>query len=277
MSRENRSWFGGQARLAVSCLASLLLLLTHVQTTSTAAPELTNGAPIAPAPQENDPANAATAAAPQASGTVVIKANVALNIRRGPHSGYYNTNGSYPRGKTVTVECRTYGQTLTGTVRKSRVWYRVSKRKYISQAYVDIVKEPHVCSETKVNDYPYAGQCPSTGGPIGGPTRDEWNYTKGQCTSFAAFRADQRLDVNLSGLGNARDWNNNFNKSGTMPLVGSIAVAEGGALGHVAYVAQVNSNGTFTVEEYNWSGPCKYGTRTGLTVSSNGFSSFIYP
>lgn len=273
MLGERITWLSRGGRIAVACLVSIFMAITQFQTAI--AQDVPEPGPSGGALEAHQIGQVTLENEPQASGTVIVKANVALNSRKGPHSGYYDVNGSYPRNQQLTVECRTYGETLTGTVRKSRVWYRVSSRKYISQAYVDIVKEPHVCSETKVNDYPHQGDCPPTGG--GPENRDQWGYTRGQCTSFAAWRGQQRLGVNLGGLGNARDWNNNFSKTGTMPLVGSIAVAEGGVLGHVAYVAQVNADGTFTVEEYNWSGPCKYGVRTGLSRSSNGFSSFIYP
>lgn len=216
-----------------------------------------------------------------AQGTGIVRANSAVNIRRGPHSGYYSTNGSYANGTTVTILCKTFGQSVSGPAGSSNRWYKTGGRKYVSGGYLEITKNPGNCTEPTGDDYTWSGQCPATGSPPGSPSRDPWGYTKGQCTSFVSFRAQARLTRDLSGLGNAREWNDRAPSKGisvgTTPLIGAVAVSESGPLGHVAYVTQVNSNYSFTVEEYNVAGQCEHGVRTGLTLANSEFSSFIYP
>lgn len=80
---------------------------------------------------------------------------------------------------------------------------------------------------------------------------------------------------NMKGhlFGNADTWADNARNIGyrvdSVPTVGSIAafgpgVSGAGSRGHVALVAVVNSNGTITIEEYNWWDPYphNYGSRT---------------
>lgn len=214
-----------------------------------------------------------------AKGTGTVKANSAVNIRRGPHSGYYSTNGSYPNGTTLTLLCKTFGQKVTGPAGTTNRWYKTAGRKYVSGGYLVVTKTPGNCTEPTGDDYPWSGQCPTPPGV--GNERDTWNYTKGQCTSFVAFRAQGRLGKNLSGLGQASEWNNRAPAKGisvgTMPLIGAVAVSESGTYGHVAYVTKVNSDFSFTVEEYNYVAKCKHGVRANLTLANSSFSSFIYP
>lgn len=208
-----------------------------------------------------------------AQGAGIVSANPAVNVRRGPHSGYYSTNGKHADGETLTFECKTFGQTITGPTGTSNRWYKTGKRKYVSGAYLTITQNPSNCTEAPKDDYPWPGPCTTE--------RESYNYTKRQCTSFAAFRADKRLSRDVSGLGNARDWNDRAPSKGisvgTTPLIGAIAVSESGSLGHVAYVTQVNSDYSFNVEEYNYGKVCAHGTRTGLTLANSTFNNFIYP
>jgi surface antigen len=60
------------------------------------------------------------------------------------------------------------------------------------------------------------------------------------------------------------------------PRVGDIAVRDSGTWGHVAYVAKVNADGSFMVEEYNWARPDTYSYRKATRgEGSSQFSSFI--
>lgn len=83
-------------------------------------------------------------------------------------------------------------------------------------------------------------------------------YPWGQCTWWAA---QQRLDENLEGLGNAWSWaynaSSNGLSTGTTPAVGATVVFQPGvqgasSLGHVAHVVAVNGNGSFQVSEMNY-------------------------
>jgi hypothetical protein len=85
-----------------------------------------------------------------------------------------------------------------------------------------------------------------------------WNYIVGQCTRWVA----QNLSWIPAGLGNAKDWLANAAAKGypitSTPAPGRAVVYGGGggysALGHVALVTAVNSNGTFEVSEMNYRG-----------------------
>lgn len=87
---------------------------------------------------------------------------------------------------------------------------------------------------------------------------DGHGYFEGECVSFAAWaiRSDGRAHSKSPDfLGNANQWHGASSTS--TPAVGEIAQWDGnvhgaGSLGHVAYVAAVNSNGTIQVYEYNW-------------------------
>ena len=128
------------------------------------------------------------------------------------------------------------------------------------------------------DDYPYRG---ATSGV------DRWNFYKGQCTSFAAWRVNHNLGVSFSNSykgqhwGNANHWDNAARAAGIpvtgTPRVGDIAVRNSGTWGHVAYVAKVNSNGTFYVEEYNHVRSDTYSYRlSSRGEGSSQFSQFIH-
>lgn len=77
--------------------------------------------------------------------------------------------------------------------------------------------------------------------------------------------------MNGGHWGNASNWDNNATTLGyivdTTPARGAIAQwnADEGCdcpYGHVAWVSTVNANGSVVVEEYNYSNPYAYGTRT---------------
>lgn len=83
-------------------------------------------------------------------------------------------------------------------------------------------------------------------------------YPWGQCTWWAA---QQRLDENLEGLGNAAQWAYNAPahglRTGTTPVAGATVVFQGGvqgasSLGHVSHVVTDYGNGSFLVSEMNY-------------------------
>ncbi|MBL3699753.1 CHAP domain-containing protein [Leucobacter luti] len=118
---------------------------------------------------------------------------------------------------------------------------------------------------------------------------DEWNFAHRQCTSFVSWRLNQVNKVPFSnqykGLyrwGNAADWAASARSVGirvdTTPEIG--AVAWSGAYykgaswaGHVAWVADVLSDGRVVIEEYNYGWAGAYYTRT---IQANDFQGYIH-
>ncbi|QXJ25625.1 CHAP domain-containing protein [Actinomadura graeca] len=98
---------------------------------------------------------------------------------------------------------------------------------------------------------------------------DRWNFFQRECTSFAAWRLNQRgvrFNNNYKGVrwSNASNWDDAARRARIRvdknPTVGSIAQWNSGRFGHVAYVAR-SSGGTVLVEEYNRRGTHRYGQR----------------
>lgn len=75
-------------------------------------------------------------AADAATGTVHTRSGSPLTIRSGPHvSG--RAVGSLRNGTSFTIDCQTYGDTVSGKYGTSRLWDHVSGRHgYVSDAYV---------------------------------------------------------------------------------------------------------------------------------------------
>lgn len=105
-----------------------------------------------------------------------------------------------------------------------------------------------------IDDYPYKND------PIN--TADPWAFYKRECVSFCCWRVRKRTPftnfTNFYGgvrWGNAITWDNAARQVGirvdSTPAVGSIAVRNTGTYGHVAYVREVNTDGSFDTEEYN--------------------------
>jgi surface antigen len=229
-------------------------------------------------------------AANAATGTVHTS-SASLSVRSGPGTGYAKV-GTLAKGAKVTISCQTTGSTVKGTYGSSNIWDKVGTGRYVSDAYVYTGSDGRVaptCGSTTPsnpgtpsgvigNNYPYSGQTSGV---------DRWNMYKGQCTSFAAWRIESVHKIKgftnqYKGQhwGNANSWDDAARRSGvtvaSRPKVGDIAQSDAGSFGHVAYVAKVNSNGTFVVEEYNYVHPEHYGTRTVSVGSGRGqFDSFI--
>jgi surface antigen len=122
------------------------------------------------------------------------------------------------------------------------------------------------------DDYPYASAAADKA--------DQWGFLTRECTSFVAWRMnDANGIVFKNGMqggswGNATNWAANAAKLGYLvdgnPVVGAIAQwsanegGDAGQFGHVAWVQSVASDGTVTVEEYNYLYPHDYDTRSGV-------------
>ena len=76
-----------------------------------------------------------SAAWASASGTVNT-AGASLTVRSGPHVGS-TAVGSLADGASITIDCQTYGDTVTGTYGTSNIWDHVpAKGGYVSDTYV---------------------------------------------------------------------------------------------------------------------------------------------
>ncbi|MDR7251690.1 hypothetical protein J2X46_000662 [Nocardioides sp. BE266] len=107
---------------------------------------------------------------------------------------------------------------------------------------------------------------------INGSIGDPWGFVLRNCTSFVAWRLQERN--RLAGFsnsfggqhwGNAEHWDDAARALGYrvdhVPAIGAVAQTDAGRVGHVAWVSAIGP-GTVTIEEYNHSLPGGYGTRT---------------
>ena len=194
-----------------------------------------------------------------------------VNCRSGPGTSY-SVKKSYSKGTKVTISCQTSGTSVNG----NNIWDKTGDGCYVADYYVKTGTNGYVtkkCSSGGSNpgtgipgpakdDYPYKGSC-------GGV--DPWNYYKCQCTSFVAWRVNKRLGLKFHNRykgahwGNANSWDEAARKTGVKvdknPVPGCIAQSNAGKWGHVAWVTKVSGD-KVTVEEYNYGGKERYGTRT---------------
>lgn len=86
---------------------------------------------------------------------------------------------------------------------------------------------------------------------------DPWRYDVRNCTSYVAWRVNREFGIDIPGWGDARDWDQSAQTAGYevdgSPRVGDVAVWEG-YYGHVAYVSEVNADGSVNVDQYNRGG-----------------------
>ena len=100
--------------------------------------------------------------------------------------------------------------------------------------------------------------------------QDAWKFVRCQCTSFVAWRVNERLGVEFGNYykgvhwGDAKGWDEAAKKAGVKvddrPVAGAVAQSSE-KKGHVAWVTGV-SGGKVEVEEYNWGKDEGYGRRT---------------
>lgn len=100
-------------------------------------------------------------------------------------------------------------------------------------------------------------------------------YTAGQCTWYVYDKVGGQIG---STWGNANNWDNAAMADGytvnNKPEEGSILQSDMGAMGHVAYVESVGSDGSVTVSEMNYNGgPFSVSERT---ISASEASSYNY-
>ncbi len=118
---------------------------------------------------------------------------------------------------------------------------------------------------------------------------DSWGFYNRECTSYAAWKWNVVYGRSwyrgggVAGTGNAKNWATilaprNGYRVGLNPVVGAMAIWEGGTYGHVAIVEAVNADGTFNVSEFNVI-PGEFSIRKNLNkMSSFGYAiKFIYP
>ncbi|KAK4183834.1 CHAP domain-containing protein [Podospora australis] len=198
-----------------------------------------------------------------------ITGNV-VNCRSGPGTSY-STVKQYTLNTDVKITCQTSGTSVNGNA----IWDKTSDNCYVADYYVKTGTNGYVttkCGSSSspspsvpgpvVNDYPYKSSCGGT---------DPWLYFKCQCTSFVAWRINERLGIKFhnkykgAAWGNANSWDEAAKATGVTinntPKPGSIAQTSDGKAGHVAWVTAVNGD-KVTIEEYNWSKVEGYGTRT---------------
>ena len=115
----------------------------------------------------------------------------------------------------------------------------------------------HLNHSVVIYGYPPAPRC-----PLAGVAKkvDRWKMFTCNCTSYVAWALQvngQRTDWFVPGAMDARNWPNVAWRagipSGGTPRIGAVAVwpRYSPPFGHVAYVTDVHSDGTFDVAEYN--------------------------
>lgn len=124
------------------------------------------------------------------------------------------------------------------------------------------------------DDYPYktAAWCDPGLWCISGRWYSDWGFAYRNCTDFVAHRMNAANGVNFYNSmgggkwGNANTWDDNARALGyrvdNTPARGAIAQTDAGTYGHVAWVDSVNSNGTVTIEEYNYAYTGTFNRRT---------------
>lgn len=124
----------------------------------------------------------------------------------------------------------------------------------------ECIDKPQYVAPQIAQTYAYSGSTAGNG------------YDYGYCTWYVKNR---RADL-PNRLGNANQWVYNARNAGfatgSTPQVGAVAQTGAGALGHVAYVEEVYSNGTILVSEMNY---VAWGVQSTRIASASAFS-YIY-
>jgi len=199
----------------------------------------------------------------------IVNAEVGVQARRGPGTNF-PVVGTIANNSPIEIVCQLHGESING----SDIWNKLADGTYVTDFYCDtpnfakfsppipvckdVPQPPPIQPAIKGDDYPFRGSAPDQ--------FDGWGFLTGECTSFVAWRMRQHgIDFTNSmkgGLfGHGYMWANNARKLGyrvdNSPSVGAIVYYDqnafwAGPLGHVAYVAQVNGDGSIVIEEYNW-------------------------
>jgi surface antigen len=208
---------------------------------------------------------------------VLTSVPLAANGYSSPSFSSAAAEGWFDSNESVRVLCTAAGQTYNG----SDAWF-FTKGYWLHSSRLKDNPNGNGYSTCRGyyppgglrNDYPYSGQTSGV---------DPWGFYKGQCTSFVAWRLNDRNNIAFDNYyrgvhwGNAYNWDNAARSAGitvnNTPTVGAVAQTDDGS-GHVAWVAAVHSDGTVTVEEYNYNNPGAYGYRR---VSSSRFVYLHFP
>ena len=226
----------------------------------------------------------------------IVNAPNGVNARKGPGTSFPVVH-SIANNSAIDITCQVQGQVVNG----SNIWNQLADGTFVTDVYCDTPNFNRfsppipVCkyaSGIKGDDYPYKDA------PTDPEVVDPWNFYCTECTSFVAWRMNQ-LGVNftngMSGpngappnddpvYGNGEHWADHAQTLGFLvdntPTVGTVAhyapnVSGAGDLGHVAYVAQVNGDGTIVVEDYNWYPPHAYSNPPRVIPASDP-TSFIH-
>lgn len=209
-----------------------------------------------------------------APGTVQT-ASATLNIRSGP-----STNspivGKLAKGTKVDIKCQTYGSTVRGTYRSSRIWDKIGPGKYVADSYVYTGSNGFVAPKCGTEKTPTQTTNP---GGIKRAWGDVISYNTGaggQCTWGAYKKFKEYSGVYPLIRGNAKDMAGNARAHGWTvtytPQPHSMVVFQPGVhganrtYGHVAWVTSVSGK-TVRIVEMNYKGKWVYNTRTVTDVS----------
>ena len=194
----------------------------------------------------------------------IANAPAGVAARKGPGT-HYPVVRVIANNSPIQIACQTHGEAVGGT----NVWNRLSDGTYVTDFYCDTPNfnslspplpackgappPPPPPSPKLVDDYPYRTATPDT--------PDKWGFLCRECTSFVAWRLNQRgIKFTNRGFGHAYNWAEAARGLGYRvdhsPAIGAVAhfdpgVSFAGPRGHVAYVAEMNGD-SITVEEYNF-------------------------
>ncbi|KFY02446.1 hypothetical protein O988_02154 [Pseudogymnoascus sp. VKM F-3808] len=243
-----------------------------------AAPTNTDTAPTDTAPTDTAPTDTGVPVPTGTPGTgYPIKGSV-VNCRAGPGTNFPIVK-TFKKGDTVDITCQTPGTSISG----NSIWDLIPDNCFITDYYVKTGTGKYIkprCDAASLPEEP----APPTGSPEAGPITndypygastcgdtDRWYYFACQCTSFVAWRINERLDIDFmnkykgAAWGNADSWDDAAREVGVKvddkPVPGSIAQTDAGEAGHVAWVASVDGD-SVTIEEYNYVKTEGYSTRT---------------
>jgi surface antigen len=197
-----------------------------------------------------------------------------VNCRSGPGTSYA-VKKSYAKDHAVTVTCQTAGTSVNGNA----IWDKTSDGCYVADYYVNTGSNGYVKPKCALAALPgpvkddYPTKLKNSCGGV-----DQWSYYSCQCTSFVAWRINERLGIHFTNQykgtnwGNANTWDEAAKRTGvrvdSKPVPGCIAQSNAGSAGHVAWVTKVTAD-KVTVEEYNYNTVEGYGTRTVAKSSFN--------
>ena len=227
------------------------------------------------------------AIADAATGTIRTSA-ASLTVRSGPGTGYQAVT-TIAKGTKVDISCQTYGTTVKGTYGTSNIWDKIGTGRYVSDAYVYTGRDGFVapkCGGTRPRPRPARSRTTTpTAAPPPASTRGTSTRASappsppGGCatTSGSPSPTPTRASTGATPSTGTTPPAPPASRSTSPPRVGDIAVRNSGTWGHVAYVAKVNSDGSFMVEEYNHVRSDTYSYRRATKgTGSEQFSDFIH-